>query len=103
MQAGDIRTGLSLLPSPRPSGQQPSPAVSAEATPAAADVRLIHPTNRSCKWPPLQGVVLPHGYTAEVKARERVGSESAAIRLDTVASPAASCELQQLGTHFTHA
>ncbi len=31
-----------------------------------------------------QGVVLPDGYTAEVKARERIGSESAAIRLDTV-------------------
>lgn len=32
----------------------------------------------------LQGVVLPEGYTAEVKARERVGSDTAAIRLDTV-------------------
>lgn len=31
-----------------------------------------------------QDVVLPEGYTAEVKARERIGSESAAIRLDTV-------------------
>jgi hypothetical protein len=44
---------------------------------------LVHAAQAALALP-LQGVVLPDGYTAEVKARERVGTETGAIRLDTV-------------------